>query len=283
MLSPPATALNCVDFFNEIEIEIGQATAVMRRRRYLGVAPAECYIGMMVGGFGDLTDAVDKGETLGKIRKTVAANEPIFNGSPSVQLLKFFGDLPTAQTPAFHSIYRLRGIKLYFEFRLLSIAFCMRLFNLSSLVVFAGLIAALAMSCTSEREPATPVKTFKTYVKAAKQKDITTMKLLLSDESLKMHEQEARTQNVTVDDIVKRETLLGEGQTTVEYRNEKIDGNKATVEFKNSIGTWNTMPFVFEDGEWKIDKRAFAEQMIMDVEQDSRQFDEMLNRGRQPN
>jgi len=108
------------------------------------------------------------------------------------------------------------------------------------------------------------------------------MKLLLSKDTIKMHEQEAKAEGVNLDDIVKRETLLGDGQTTVEYRNEKIDGDKATIEFKNSYGIWETLPFVRENGEWKIDKKGYADQMMQDVEQNSQQLDDMIKQGRQP-
>ena len=137
-------------------------------------------------------------------------------------------------------------------------------------------------ACSSERQPATPVETFQTYVKAIKKKDITTMKLLLSKDTIKMHEQEAKAEGVNLDDVVKRDSMLGEGQTTVEYRNEKIDGDKATLEYKNSYGIWERIPFVKEDDEWKIDKKGYADQIEREVEQNNQQFDEMLNKGRQP-
>jgi len=137
-------------------------------------------------------------------------------------------------------------------------------------------------ACSSERQPATPVETFQTYVKAFKKKDITTMKLLLSKDTIKMHEQEAKAEGVNLDDVVKRDSMLGEGQTTVEYRNEKIDGDKATLEYKNSYGIWERIPFVKEDDEWKIDKKGYADQIEREIEQNNQQFDEMLNKGRQP-
>jgi hypothetical protein len=154
----------------------------------------------------------------------------------------------------------------------------------SSTLILSTLILVVLVfsSCSSEKQPATPVETFQTYVKALKKKDLTTVKLLLSKDTIKMHEQEAKAEGVNLDDIVKRDTLLGEGQTTVEYRNEKIDGDKATLEFKNSYGVWETMPFVREDGEWKIDKKGYADQLERDVEQNSQQFDQMVNQGRQP-
>jgi anti-sigma28 factor (negative regulator of flagellin synthesis) len=138
-------------------------------------------------------------------------------------------------------------------------------------------------SCSGEKAPATPLETFKTYTKAIKQKDTTTMKLLLSSESIKMHEQQAKEQGVTLDDIVKRETLFTEGQTTVQFRNEKIDGERATLEVKSAAGIWQTVPFVFEDGQWKIDKKTLADQMIQDIEQtNDQQLNDIINQDRQP-
>jgi hypothetical protein len=87
-------------------------------------------------------------------------------------------------------------------------------------------------------------------------KDTTTMKLLLSADTIKMHEQEAKAMGITVDEIVKRETIFSEGQKVVELRNEKIDGDKATLEVKNSMGRWETVYFIRENGDWKIDKKA---------------------------
>lgn len=108
------------------------------------------------------------------------------------------------------------------------------------------------------------------------------MKLLLSNETIKMHEQEAKAQGVTVDDIVKRETLISPDQTTVEYKNEKIDGDKATLEVKNSYGSWETVPFVKEEGVWKIDKKSYADQIQNEIDQSDKRMDDLINQGRQP-
>lgn len=139
------------------------------------------------------------------------------------------------------------------------------------------LLVSLAAACATS-EPVSPLQTFKTYTKAIKAKDITTMKLLLSNATIKMHEKEAKAQGVTVDDIVKRETLFSENQKSVEYRNEKIDGEKATLQVKNSYGSWETVPFVREDGVWKIDKQGYADQQIKAVEDEqNRKFDDLIN------
>jgi hypothetical protein len=106
------------------------------------------------------------------------------------------------------------------------------------------------------------------------------MKLLLSDGTMKMHEKEAKAQGVTVDDIVKRETLLSENQTAVEYRNEKVSGDKASLQVKNSYGSWETVPFTREDGVWKIDKQGYADQMLKDVEDSDKKLDDLINSNR---
>ncbi len=143
-----------------------------------------------------------------------------------------------------------------------------------SRILIFSLIAVAAACATSE--PVSPLQTFKTYTKAIKQKDITTMKLLLSNATIKMHEKEAKAQGVTVDDIVKRETLFSENQKSVEYRNEKIDGEKATLQVKNSYGSWETVPFVREDSVWKIDKAGYADQMMKDIEDSDKKLDEII-------
>lgn len=149
----------------------------------------------------------------------------------------------------------------------------------SKILIFS--IAAAVIACAPS-QPATPLATFKTYVKAIKQKDTATMKLLLSNGTIKMHEDEAKAQGVSVDDIVQRETLFSETQTSVEFKDEKIDGDKASLKVKNSYGTWETVPFVREDGVWKIDKQGYADQMLRDIEDSDRQLDELINSGGTP-
>ena len=144
----------------------------------------------------------------------------------------------------------------------------------SRILIFS--LAVSVAACTPQR-PATPKETFMTYIKALKAKDYTTMKILLSDATIKMHEKEAKAQGVTVDEIVKRETLLSEKQTAVEYRNEKVNGDKASIQVKNSYGSWETVPFLREDGVWKIDKQGYADQMLKEVEDSEKKLDELIN------
>ena len=151
-----------------------------------------------------------------------------------------------------------------------------------SLFILSFIMAAGSLACSSgEDKPDTPIETFKTYTKAIKQKDITTMKLLLSDATMKMNETEAAARGVPVDEVVKNETLFNENQKTVKWRNEKITGETATLEVENASGSWETVPFVREDGVWKIDKKGFAQRLMDEADKSNQQLDEMINQGRQ--
>jgi hypothetical protein len=145
------------------------------------------------------------------------------------------------------------------------------------------LSACFIFACAGKPAPSTPLETLKVYTTAIKKKDPTQMKLLLSDASIKMAEQEAKAQGVTLDEIVKRETMFSENQRTVEHRNEKVDGDRATIEMKNSFDAWITVPFVREEGVWKIDKQGFANQMMEQIEdENNKKINDIINQGRQP-
>ena len=105
------------------------------------------------------------------------------------------------------------------------------------------------------------------------------MKVLLSNDTIKMHEQEAKARGVSLNEIIKRETLISPDQTTVEYRNEKIEGDKATLEVKDPYGSWETVPFVKEDGVWKIDKKSYADELQNEIDESDRKLDELTNSG----
>lgn len=151
--------------------------------------------------------------------------------------------------------------------------------------ILVFILAFTVFACSTTPKYQKPLDTLKAYTIAIKKKDITTMKLLLSQATMQMHQQQAQQQNVTVDEIVQRETLISPDQTALEYRNEKIEGERATIEVKNSFGVWDTVPFVLEEGIWKIDKVGFADQMRQDIEQQNNQtIDDIINQQRvEPN
>lgn len=153
--------------------------------------------------------------------------------------------------------------------------------SLIRIFLFISLILATFACTTEESGPRSPTETFKTYTKAIKNKDITTMKLLLSAETMKMNELEAQARGVPVDEVVKNETLFSEHQKTVKFRNEKIEGDKATLEVENTFGSWETVPFILEGGEWKIDKKGYAQRLMDEVNQGGQELDNIINQSRQ--
>lgn len=148
---------------------------------------------------------------------------------------------------------------------------------------FLILFSALFFACTaSAPKSETPLDTLKAYMQAIKKKNPTEMKLLLSEGSLKMAEEEAKAQNTTVDEIIKRETLFTETQKTVEFKNEKIEGDRATIEVKNAYGSWDIVPFNREDGEWKIAKERYVEEQMKKTDEEMRRLDEQFKQQNVP-
>ena len=45
---------------------------------------------------------------------------------------------------------------------------------------------------------------------------------------------------------------------------------------------WTTVPFVKEDGAWKIDKQGYANQMLQQMDQNNQRLDQMINGGATP-
>lgn len=149
-----------------------------------------------------------------------------------------------------------------------------------AILAFIAVSACLAfLACGDSRQPATPVETLKAYTIAMKSKDTTMMKLLLSDASLKLHQEEAKARGVTLDEIVQQQTLFAPDQRVFDYRNEKIEGDSATVEVKNAFGGWDTVFLVRENGAWKIDRKGTSDKMIEDIEKQNQLLEQQLDEG----
>ena len=99
-----------------------------------------------------------------------------------------------------------------------------------------------------------PTATAQAFYEAAKSKDTSGMKNLISKNTLDMMDKAAKAQNKTLDDLLKASNESAPPPATFETRNEKIDGDKATLEVnQDGKGRWQTMNFVKEDGSWKLD------------------------------
>src|SRR5205085_1610459 len=128
------------------------------------------------------------------------------------------------------------------------------------------LATALAIAITSLAcgwFGSSPTATLKAFYEATQKKDPEGIKKTLSKGTLEMLEGFAKTQNKTLDESLKSGLASDTNSDKMpETRNEKINGDKATLEVKNDkTSQWETVPFVKEDGSWKI---AF-DQMFRDA------------------
>ena len=129
------------------------------------------------------------------------------------------------------------------------------------LVLFAAFSLA---GCNSNQLAAdSPSNALKQYVAASQKQDIAAMKALLSKGSLELIEKSAKLQNSSADDLLRRESMV-KIQKAPETRNEKIEGETATVEVKNeTTGEFDmVMPFVREDGAWKLARDKYIADLM---------------------
>ena len=109
----------------------------------------------------------------------------------------------------------------------------------------------------------TPTATFKAFYEASKKKDVSGMKKTLSKGTLDMFDKLAKEQNKTTDEMLKDVDKDDKSEKMPETRNEKITGDTATLEVKNEkTNKWDSLPFVKENGEWKIALDKFLEDMM---------------------
>ena len=107
----------------------------------------------------------------------------------------------------------------------------------------------------------TPTDTLRTFIQASEEKDVETIKKTLSKGTINIIEGTAKAQKITVDELLKRENGIPLKEMP-ETRNEKIEGDAASVEIKNVItGGFDRVPFVKEDGVWKIQLDVFMRDM----------------------
>jgi hypothetical protein len=147
---------------------------------------------------------------------------------------------------------------------------------------FIILILAISLvGCSFTRKASTPLEALQTYTVARKKKDVSGMRSILSKGSIKMLEDEAKSQNRPLDEVIINDTLFPETVTSVQFKDEKIDGETATIEVKNQFGMWDRVPFILENGTWKIAKERYADELLKQSDEQMKQLDEQINQGRQ--
>jgi hypothetical protein len=107
---------------------------------------------------------------------------------------------------------------------------------------------------TANASASTPTSTFMAFYEASKKSDVEAVKKTLSKASLDFLTAEAKKENKTLEAAL-TESLRNADvpKTTPEVRNEKINGDNATLEVKDEkTSGWDTFNFVKENGEWKL-------------------------------
>ena len=128
----------------------------------------------------------------------------------------------------------------------------MKIRQITALLVVTFLTAAL-VACGGGAKASTPTEAFKSFYEAAKGKNVANLKQLMSKETIAEMEKEAKGANKSLDDFLADESQKGLPPAMPELGEEKIEGDKATLQFKAEKATnWSTVPFVKEDGAWKI-------------------------------
>ncbi len=128
---------------------------------------------------------------------------------------------------------------------------------------------------TNESQPSSqttltggPTETSKTFAEATKKKDAETIKKTLSKSTMKVIEESAKKQNISVNEVLTK-AEDPKGKDLPETRNEKIEGDTATLEIKDDItGKFDMMPFVKEDGGWKIALDVYMETKQREILED---------------
>lgn len=120
-------------------------------------------------------------------------------------------------------------------------------------LLIAALLATALAACSGGKKASTPTEAFKNFYEAAKNKDVAGLKRVMSKATLEEMEREAKGDNKSLDDFLASESQKGLPSAMPQTGEEKIEGDKATVQFKGDKATnWSTASFVKEDGEWKV-------------------------------
>ena len=124
---------------------------------------------------------------------------------------------------------------------------------LMAIIMTIALIALSGAGC-KKSSVESPGATFQAFYESLKNKDVEAYKKTVSKNTLQVLERRAKDMDRSLDAYIKldmeKPTRMLPGK--METRNEKIEGERATLEVKNNEGGWNTVPFVKEDGQWKI-------------------------------
>ncbi|HEV2911674.1 MAG TPA: hypothetical protein VGX92_00040 [Pyrinomonadaceae bacterium] len=111
-----------------------------------------------------------------------------------------------------------------------------------------------AATSSSSASLSTPTNTFMAFYEASKKNDVEGVKRTLSKDTLDFLTAAAKEQKKTLEEALTESLKKADVPTsTPEVRNEKIDGDKATLEIRDEkLNRWETFNFARENGDWKV-------------------------------
>ncbi len=125
--------------------------------------------------------------------------------------------------------------------------------NFKLFALFLIFFAAFAAACQNNSSSDTPNQAFKRLHAAVQKKDSAAIKKEMSRTSLQFAESMAGMQKITVEEFLKNGlTKAAMGAEPPATRDERIKGDFAALEVQNPEGVWEDLPFIKEDGLWKL-------------------------------
>lgn len=134
--------------------------------------------------------------------------------------------------------------------------------------IIIALVALWFIGCGAANAPqtASPTDVLKTYIEASDRKDLAAVKQTFSKGTMKMYEDAAQKRQISIDEVIKDQFELAssaELKSKLELGKETIESDTAMVEVKdNTTGNLERIPFVKEDGVWKVALDKFMEDLM---------------------
>jgi len=132
-----------------------------------------------------------------------------------------------------------------------------------------AVVPASNTSTANSPDAGKPTEAYKAAYAARKNKDIAALKKLMSKDLLEflteMGQMGGGDKKQTLDQVL---VESGNEPKTDATRNERITGDRATVEYQDDDGEWEVMDLVKEDGMWKLSMPSREDQGLDDVSPD---------------
>ncbi|MFZ1702259.1 MAG: hypothetical protein WBO10_16370 [Pyrinomonadaceae bacterium] len=121
-------------------------------------------------------------------------------------------------------------------------------------IVLSLLAVALSCSNTPSNASDSPTEVYKKLFTAVKAKDIDSIKKLVTKRSIDLAATAAKRFGSTTEKMLENgQTATTFSESLPEMRDERIKDNMAALEVWNSQEEqWNDLPFMLEDGTWKL-------------------------------